>query len=55
MTFYQPRRKFALYVTKLVSNRVEVTWILYSANKLPKMYLVLYNHRPGEAFKVPGV
>jgi len=34
MTLCQPRRKCALYVKKLASNRVEVTWILYSANKL---------------------
>ena len=55
MTLCQPRSKFALYATKLASNRVEVTWILYSANKLPKMYLVLSHHRPGETLKVPGV
>ena len=51
MILCQPTGNFALYVTKLASNRVKVTWILYSANKLPKMYLVLAHHRHGEALR----
>jgi hypothetical protein len=34
---------------------MEDAWILYSASKLTKIYLVLSHHRPGHTLKVPGV